>query len=613
MYICYYTPVKRVFRGISGWYRDLSISKKIYLPNFLIILLLIGVTVYMANKVASDMLIQRTSETTKQSMDIIIQSLNGVLNSIEEAGVSVSREETVQAVLRKLQDADPEENTDHYFLVRSALQKVTYLRNVIDGLTLYTSEGVRVGVGSISDNTFSTSPILNREMVDLTLRNSGRNIWLDLGKHGYSGINQGIVGLTMLRSIVHEKSGDILGILQMSVSDSIFSSLYSHLDYGRTGRFMVVDNSGSLIYPEMRFRGPFADLLNDSYLSWIGESYQEGRIQRTDEGDLLVLSRRIDRLNWTIIGIVPLTELLAFGLRFTRLVYIIGALGVGLELAFAFLIARGISRPIVTLSDSMSDAASGDLSIRLEENRRDEIGELTGAFNHMLRRMSDLMDRVYIHHRRERELELMALQSQINPHFLYNTLESISSLAQLGRNDDAYNLAKSVSLFYRGVLSNGRPVISIRDEVQTVRHYLIIQKTRYQEKLNFEIAVDDEILNQKIVKLSLQPLVENSIYHGLKASRREGYIFVTGRREEKRVYLRVEDNGAGIRPDRLEEVLSQREREGMGGFGLSSVDQRLKQCFGQDFGLSIESSFDEWTRVTVTVPFEDQEFGEDIE
>ncbi|WP_319415760.1 sensor histidine kinase [Marispirochaeta aestuarii] len=603
--------MKRVFSGLSGWYRDLSISKKIYLPNFLIIILLIGVTVYMANKVASDMLIQRTSETTKQSMDIIIQSLNGVLNSIEEAGATVSHDETVQAVLSKLQDTDPGDNTDHYFLVRSALQKITYLRNVINGLTLYTSEGVRVGVGSVSDDSFSTSPLLPREMVDLITLNSGRNIWLDLGKHGYSGMNKGIVGLTMLRSIVREESGEILGILQMSVSDSIFSSLYSHLDYGRTGRFMVVDNSGSLIYPEMRFRGPFADLLNDSYLSWIGEGYQQGRIQRTDEGDLLVLSRRIDRLNWTIIGIVPLTELLAFGLRFTRLVYIIGALGVGLELAFAFLIARGISKPIVSLSDSMSDAASGDLSIRLEEDRRDEIGELTGAFNHMLRRMSDLMDRVYIHHQRERELELMALQSQINPHFLYNTLESISSLTQLGRNDDAYNLAKSVSLFYRGVLSNGRPVISIREEVQTIRHYLIIQKTRYQEKLNFEVDVDNEILDQRIVKLSLQPLVENSIYHGLKASRRVGFISVTGIREKECVRLRVEDNGAGIKADRIREVLSQREREGLGGFGLSSVDQRLKQRFGNDFGLSIESSFGEWTRVTITVPFESRDLQED--
>jgi two-component system, sensor histidine kinase YesM len=609
--------VKRVFSGISGWYRDLSISRKIYLPNFLIILLLIGVTVYMANKVASDMLIQRTSETTKQSMDIIIQSLNGVLNSIEEAGAKVSREETVQAVLRKLQGTDPEENTDHYFLVRSALQKVTYLRNVIDGLTLYTSEGVRVGIGNISDNNFSTSPLLNREIADLIIHNSGRNIWLDLGKHGYSGINQGIVGLTMLRSIVHEESGEILGILQISVSDSIFSSLYSHLDYGRTGRFMVVDHNGALVYPEMRFQGPFADMLNDSYLSWIGQEFREGRIQRSAEGDLLVLSQRVDRLNWTIIGIVSLTELLVFGQRFTRLVYIIGALGVGLELAFAFLIARGISKPIVSLSESMSDAASGDLSIRLEEDRRDEIGELTGAFNHMLHRMSDLMDRVYIHHQRERELELMALQSQINPHFLYNTLESISSLAQLGRNDDAYNLAKSVSLFYRGVLSNGRPVISIREEVQTIRHYLNIQKTRYQEKLNFEIDVDEDVLEQRIVKLSLQPLVENSIYHGLKASRREGFIRVSGKRLEGSVCLTVEDNGAGIEPNRLEDVLRQRqkERDGLGGFGLSSVDQRLKQCFGESCGLSIESSFGDWTRVNITVPFDiqDSQDQEDFE
>ena len=596
---------KRVKRGRGGWYRDLSITKKIYLPNFLIILLLISVSIYTANKLASDRMIDQVTETTGQSIDIIIQSMDAMLNSIEEAAEIVSRNETVQSVLQKLQDREDQEETDHYFLVRSVLQEIIYLRNAINGVTIYTREGVRVGSQSISGKPFSTSSVLNKNLVEAAVARPGQNIWIDPGGLSYSGENRGIVGPIMLRGIRRGNSDTVVGILQISVSESIFSSLYSHLDYGPTGRFLVLDSDGTLIFPERAYQTSFMDIIYRVFLDWKRGDFSSTRIYDTVEGDMLIMTKGLGRMDWVVLGVVPIDDFLAISKSFTPLLYILGALGILLELLFAMIMTRTLSRPIIQLSDHMRQAGEGDFSIRLSRDSTDEIGELVGSFNHMLVQTSILMDRIYQQNKRERELELLALQSQIKPHFLYNTLESIAALIQLDRKDDAFALTKSVSHFFKGVLSKGKPVITISEELETIRYYLSIQQTRYQNKLSYSIEVDDEVQSQPIVKLSLQPVVENSIYHGLKAARHKGVVRISGWRDGGCVHLRVFDNGAGIPAEKMALIADEAGNilPGANGFGLSSVDQRIKQYFGAAYGIRITSRHGFWTQVEMRVPF----------
>ncbi|NLV83383.1 MAG: hypothetical protein GXY60_02340, partial [Spirochaetales bacterium] len=192
---------KRKKRRILSWYRDLSITKKIYIPNFLIIILLIVVSVYTANKVFSVRMVDQVKETTGQSLDIIIQSMDSVLNNIGEAAEIVSRNETVQSVLKKLDERDEQQEEDHYFLIRSVLQEIVYLRNAINGVTVYTKEGIRVGSQSISGKSFSTSSVLNQDLVKMAISQPGQNIWIDPEDLSYSGENKGIVGPILLRGI----------------------------------------------------------------------------------------------------------------------------------------------------------------------------------------------------------------------------------------------------------------------------------------------------------------------------------------------------------------------------------------------------------------------------
>jgi two-component system, sensor histidine kinase YesM len=592
-------------RNLRNRYRDLSISKKIYIPNFAIIALLIVVSVFIANRVVQDVMIQGIEETTNQSLDIIIQSMDGISNNIEEAAAQVAADEQIQSVLLKLQDTTATEDIDHYFLVRSTLQKIVYLRSIVDAVTIYTADGVRVGTGNIGASEVVTRRVLGQSLIETAIANAGRSVWLNPQQAQDAYEKRTNLGVTMFRSIRSGEEGPIIGVLQMTLSDSIFSTLYSHLDYGRTGRFLVFDREGALIFPKEEPDDPIAGLIRSEWAAWRGASGQRQTMIPTEAGDFLVVTSRLDRLGWIVLGIVPIQDLLAYGRDATLWIYAIGAICIALEIAFAVHMARSISRPLSYVANSMNDAASGDLSVRLEYDAKDEIGRLSEAFNDMVERISTLMDKVYVQHRRERELELLALQSQINPHFLYNSLESICALSQLHRNEDAFRLGKALSLFYRGVLSNGRPVITIGEEVQTIRHYLIIQQMRYQEKLRYAIFVDEEILDQRIVKLSLQPLVENAIYHGLKAAHRSGRITIIGRRQEKGVRLTVVDNGFGCDSAQVIESMHREGETGNHGFGLASVDRRLKHCFGGDFGVGLESRPGQWTKVHLDIPYKE--------
>jgi two-component system sensor histidine kinase YesM len=212
------------------------------------------------------------------------------------------------------------------------------------------------------------------------------------------------------------------------------------------------------------------------------------------------------------------------------------------------------------------------------------------------------MEQVYNEQQQKKEYELSALQSQINPHFLYNTLESITSLIQLNRNDDAILVVKALAKFYRTTISNGKTIITIKEELSNIENYLIIQNIRYQHKLAYTIDIDDNILDNKIIKLSLQPIVENSIYHGIRPLKRLGHIHIIGKKYSKGIIISIIDNGIGIDPNKIN--ILKKSKGNPTSFGLWSVDQRIKLYFGSIYGVKIQNVF-QGTHIDILLPLEE--------
>ena len=274
----------------------------------------------------------------------------------------------------------------------------------------------------------------------------------------------------------------------------------------------------------------------------------------------------------------------------------------------AWAISRSIYIPIKKLHDMTSTITANDLQALVTHNNVDEITELGLSFNIMVGRIRELLDAEIKEQENLKKAELRALQAQINPHFLYNTLDTIIWMAESKKTDQVIQIVRALSNFFRISLSKGRDWITIGEEVERTRSYLTIQKIRYRDILDFKIELDQAVVGNTVLKLILQPLVENALYHGIKNKRQGGTIVVRVLpRGDDRVLLEVEDNGIGFTPEKLAQVNRALDDESgeirlESGYGIGNVNQRIKLYYGRDYGVSIRSEYRVGTCVTIVIP-----------
>lgn len=270
-------------------------------------------------------------------------------------------------------------------------------------------------------------------------------------------------------------------------------------------------------------------------------------------------------------------------------------------------ISRSIVDPIDDLSERVEQISSGDLSSHEPVETNDsQLQTLSDGIEQMVGQINSQLELNEKEQIKLREMEFALLQAQINPHFLYNTLDTIIWLIETGKNEQAQDMVSSLSTYFRSFLSNGKDIITLAEEITHVKSYLEIQQVRYKDILSYDILADNSFGSCAIPKMTLQPLVENAIYHGIKTKRGGGSITVSSEKENDKVLIRVSDTGSGLTPERLEELRSSLNSDG-GGFGLSSSYKRLKLRYGENCSFDIDSEAGVGTVISIRIPAEEQE------
>ena len=271
----------------------------------------------------------------------------------------------------------------------------------------------------------------------------------------------------------------------------------------------------------------------------------------------------------------------------------------------AVMIVSGIIQPISQLNQATEKIAQGDFKARAQADSDDEVAELAASFNKMAGSMQSLIDKVKEDERKMRKADLRLLQEQIQPHFLYNTLDTIVWLIESNEPDEAVTMVVTLSDFFREILSKGKEFISIKEEEKHISSYLQIQEMRYRDILEYDIQLDQVIYKYQILKLTLQPVVENALYHGIKYKRAKGCIHIHGEKEGDIIRLTVRDDGVGMDEEELAQLRQQIEKpcqETEKGFGLANVNERIHMYFGYEYGMKIESEKGKGTTVEIVIP-----------
>ncbi|WP_025698992.1 sensor histidine kinase, partial [Paenibacillus forsythiae] len=372
-------------------------------------------------------------------------------------------------------------------------------------------------------------------------------------------------------------------------------------------QYYIVDGAGRIV------SSPNEQLLLKPFSANVSPGLLERKTPVSDivgsgGGSRLATVIAYDRLNWRLVNIVSLQTLNGDIRRNFALTFAFGALCLLLSLLLAGKLSKIIVSPLLQVTKAMRKVKEGDLNIASPVTTQDETGLIATVFNSMVRQIKELLEAITEEQGRKREYELALIHAQIRPHFLYNTLDTIYVLNDLGLNEEARDTTKALADFYRVVLSKGNELIPLSGEIGNVRDYLNIMQVRNPDVLRYEIEILEELEGVLVPKLSLQPLVENAIYHGLKTKGSQGVIVIRARREGGDAAISVEDNGVGMSPEqvlRVTQFASGSIRPA--SIGIYSVHERIKLYFGEPYGLTVRSRPGEGTIMEIKVPGEGME------
>ena len=367
----------------------------------------------------------------------------------------------------------------------------------------------------------------------------------------------------------------------------------------------IMDGSGKIIYhpkQQLLYNGLTKER-TEEVLACGYDGYFITDEDGTEDGKLYTVSVS-DKTGWRVVGVADISELMK-NKKETEYLYMLTAaalLCVAMLLAIFF--ATAITKPIKELKDSMKEVEKGNFeNTDVVVGQGSEIDSLGNSFNLMTARIRQLMEQNIYEQEEKRKSEMKALRSQINPHFLYNTLDSIIWMAEGGKNREVVRMTSALARLLRQSISNDNERIPLEKEVDYAGSYLTIQKMRYKDKLEYEIEVAEDIRKEEIINLILQPLVENAIYHGIKYKGSKGLIRIVGYGEADRIILKVIDNGIGMDESTLQGIFDKSKAgEGKNGVGVYNVQTRIRLYYGADYGLHFESTLGEGTTATISIP-----------
>lgn len=392
------------------------------------------------------------------------------------------------------------------------------------------------------------------------------------------------------------------GVLLVDMNFRGIEQICKNVNVGKSGYVYLVDGEGEIIY-HPRQQLIYSNLIEEN--NKVAASYEDGNHIETFEGEKrLVTIKTVGYTGWKIVGVTPIADITSDYHQMTLFAVFIMFFAIFILVFLNMFVSSRIANPIRALEKSVKKLESGVKYVDISISGSYEIQHLGKAIRSMVNQMHTLMDNIVIEQESKRKSELNALQAQINPHFLYNTLDSIIWMIENENYDGAIIMVTALARLFRISLSKGKNIITVRDEIEHARNYLTIQNIRYKNKFTYNIETDEETLNLATIKLIIQPLIENAIYHGMEFMGGDGEILVKTYVKEKDLYIDVIDNGLGMTQEVADTLLTNKRKveKKSSGIGLKNVHERIQLYFGAEYGLEIYSEPDEGTTIRIHMP-----------
>ncbi len=393
------------------------------------------------------------------------------------------------------------------------------------------------------------------------------------------------------------------GVFLVDLNLNVINDICSNINLGKKGYVFIVDRNGNIVYhPQQQLID--SNLRTEQITKVLQASSGDSFIINNEEGKR-IYSVQDTNFGWRIVGVANTDDLITSKSDLRNSIILYSLYGLVIPILISIWLSHRLLMPIKVLQSDMKQVEKGNFNIQTKIRQMNEIGQLGRSFNLMVSRTKSLMEETIQNQENKRKSELLLLQSQINPHFLYNTLDSIVWMAEQKQHEEVVLMTSALAKLFRASITKDQELVPIRVEIEHITNYLLIQKMRYTDELNYVIDIDESIHNYKTLKILLQPLVENAIYHGIRNmyGMEDGMITIRGRQSGDQVVFEVEDNGRGMTTEQQGRLLFKSEGDTRTqGIGIRNVNERIKLYFGHEYGIQIKSEIEVGTCITITIP-----------
>lgn len=587
----------KYLRSFIITFNNFKIRNKLLFAFMLLIFVPITFVSVLSNLKTSEIIEKQIIESTTQAFEQVNTFISYRLDAVKEVSSILYLNKDIQRIMGKGYDNYPilEQIDDHSKLVEiiNSVQNskdVFSIRMYIDNGSIYSNEGFTF----INEDT-----VKDTEWYKNVLAGKGAVYWRPTYDYNASSKgNQKII--SCVRTINSDGfSGRSLGAISVDVSEESIYAIIKQVSSSWYGELFLIDSEGNII--SSLDRASVGTNISDqkvfAEISNLDTGYK--KINYENKSSILY-SRQLELTGWQLVAIIPLKEILLPSKQVLNYLLAIIIFVTLIAVTVAFYISNGITKRINQLIKNMKKIEKENWDVNISIDSNDEIGVLQKHFNYMVSHIKRLIREKYQGEIDKKNAELKALQAQINPHFLYNTLDMVNWLSYKYNAQDISSIIENLAKFFKISLSNGRDIIPIRDEITHVRIYLDIQNKRFGDSITAVFDVSKEIEELSTVKLILQPIVENAILHGIQEKEdKTGVISITGRVENNKVILVVKDDGIGIEEASLKGLLHNNKSK---GYGVKNVNERIRLYFGEDNGLFYESIPGKGTKVTLVFP-----------
>jgi len=577
----------------SNWkdrYLNSKISIKIIIYFSIIFILSSVILNFTYNKINKIYSLEKMKQNSVEVLESAEANTSMIVDNVNDVSKMIISSYNVQNTLKYNYKQDRKKS--NYDDISNYLIQFTNFNSNISSIYILDNDGNRYYSENVFYKNFELKKIESSEWYDELLNKSGSYVLKLNGGGFFEGNGNNYVSL--IRVINDINTGQKIGILIININENAFYNLSLKLST-QYGTKLIIKNEMDELITKPDVNIEILDRIEKN-------NYSDSKIgfleEEVDKREYIISTLKTPNYNWRLITVRQYNELPEQTKYIKYFLIYFSVINFLLIIIGSIIISKFITKPLKKLCESMKDIESGEFNIVNIKTYNDEVGELKKGYNIMISQINLLLDKIRQDEKLKRQTELNLLMSQIKPHFLYNTFDTINSLALLGKNKTIYEMIKALGKFYRTSLSNGNDIITVEEEIKTVKSYLIIQNIRYQDMFEVDYDLDPRCNDFKIIKLVLQPLVENAIYHGIRNKKDKGKITISTYSEKEKVVLMVEDNGCGMDELQIKNIVDSKTT----GIGVRTTKERLRVFYGEEYEFIVQSKKDIGTKIIIKMP-----------